>query len=73
MESLRTPAKTAPAGCSCLIKAFVQSCIGWLHRGWQDGWSGEAGALPRAIELTLDGPQLGHVRQIVPLAPGGAA
>jgi general secretion pathway protein J len=42
-------------------------------QGWQDGWSGEAGALPRAIELTLDGPQLGHVRQIVPLPPGGAA
>ena len=39
MESLRTPAKTAPAGCGRLIKAFVQSCIGWLHRRRQDGWS----------------------------------
>ncbi|WP_372917912.1 type II secretion system minor pseudopilin GspJ [Sandarakinorhabdus sp.] len=39
-------------------------------QGWQDGWSGEAGQLPRAIELTLDGPQIGHVRQIVPVGPG---
>ncbi|WP_310475127.1 type II secretion system minor pseudopilin GspJ [Sandarakinorhabdus sp.] len=41
--------------------------------GWQDGWNGEANALPRALELTIDGPQFGRVRQIVPLAPGGAA
>lgn len=39
-------------------------------QGWQDGWRGEAGQLPRAIELTLDGPQIGHVRQIVPVGPG---
>jgi general secretion pathway protein J len=46
-------------------------------QGWQDGWRGEPSQLPRALELTLDGPQLGHVRQIVPLGPsqfgGGAA
>lgn len=41
--------------------------------GWQDAWQGSPTALPRALELTLDGPQLGHVRQIVPLGPGGAA
>ena len=40
--------------------------------GWQDSWTGEPGALPRAIELTLRGPQIGRVRQIVALGPGGA-
>lgn len=39
-------------------------------QGWQDGWTGEDTQLPRAIELTLDGPAFGHVRQIVPLGPG---
>ncbi len=38
-------------------------------QGWQDGWSGQPTQLPRALELTLDGPQIGHVRQIVPLGP----
>lgn len=40
--------------------------------GWQDGWAGDATSLPRAIELSIDGPAIGHVRQIVPLGPGMA-
>ena len=39
------------------------------QQGWQDGWAGQPTQLPRALELTLDGPQIGHVRQIVPLGP----
>jgi general secretion pathway protein J len=65
------PAATQAA---VLVRGVTAARLRVLTRdGWQDGWSGNAGALPRAIELTLDGPQLGHVRQIVPLGPGGAA
>ncbi|WP_156257222.1 type II secretion system protein GspJ, partial [Sandarakinorhabdus oryzae] len=39
-------------------------------QGWQEGWSGQSGQLPRALELTLDGPQFGHVRQVVIMGPG---
>lgn len=39
-------------------------------QGWQDSWSGQPGQLPRALELTLDGAAMGHVRQIVPMGPG---
>uniref|UniRef100_UPI001969B0BB type II secretion system protein GspJ n=1 Tax=Sandarakinorhabdus rubra TaxID=2672568 RepID=UPI001969B0BB len=39
--------------------------------GWQEGWSGSA--LPRALELTLAGPELGEVRQLLLVGTGGAA
>lgn len=41
--------------------------------GWQDGWQGGPNQLPRALELTVEDPAIGHVRQLVLLAPDGAA
>ena len=63
-----------PATQSAVLAKGVRARLRVLTaQGWQDGWAGQPGQLPRALELTLDGPQIGHVRQIVPLGPGGAA
>ncbi|MEI6486462.1 MAG: type II secretion system minor pseudopilin GspJ [Sphingomonadales bacterium] len=38
--------------------------------GWQDGWlSRDPTAVPRALELTVAGPQIGQLRQIVVMGP----
>ncbi len=37
-------------------------------RGWQEGWAG-TDTLPRAAELTLAGPALGEVRQVLIVGP----
>jgi general secretion pathway protein J len=43
-------------------------------RSWSDSWPATVpGALPRAVELTLEGPRIGTVRQVLLLGPGGAA
>lgn len=40
--------------------------------GWQERWACTApAALPRAIELTLTGAELGQVRHVLLLGPGG--
>lgn len=40
--------------------------------GWQDRWAATGPAeLPRAIELTLAGPELGQMRHVLLLGPGG--
>ncbi|WP_193743249.1 type II secretion system minor pseudopilin GspJ [Sandarakinorhabdus sp. AAP62] len=65
---------TAATQASVLAKGVKSARLRVLgQQGWQDGWAGQPGQLPRALELTLDGPQIGHVRQIVPMGPGGAA
>lgn len=56
---------------SPLLKGVTSAQLRVLTaQGWQDGWSGQTGQLPRALELTLDGPAIGHVRQVVPMGPG---
>jgi hypothetical protein len=41
--------------------------------GWQERWVGTTPtALPRAIELTLAGKDLGQVRHVLLIGPGGA-
>ena len=61
---------TAAAQSSVLARGVTAARLRVLTaQGWQDAWSGAATTLPRALELTLDGPQIGHVRQIVPLGP----
>jgi general secretion pathway protein J len=65
---------TAATQASVLARGVTAARLRVLTpQGWQDGWSGQPSQLPRALELTLDGPQIGHVRQIVPFGPGGAA
>ncbi|MCU0890843.1 MAG: type II secretion system minor pseudopilin GspJ [Sandarakinorhabdus sp.] len=39
--------------------------------GWQERWTAQT--MPRAAELTLTGPELGEVRMVLLLGPGGAA
>jgi len=65
---------TAATQASVLARGVTAARLRVLTaQGWQDGWSGQPTQMPRALELTIDGPQIGHVRQIVPLGPGGAA
>lgn len=65
---------TAATQASVLARGVTAARLRVLTaQGWQDGWAGQPTQLPRALELTIDGPQIGHVRQIVPLGPGGAA
>ncbi len=41
-------------------------------RGWQAGWTNpDPQALPRALELMLEGPEIGRIRLVVPMGPGG--
>lgn len=42
--------------------------------GWQERWAATTpAALPRAIELTLTGAELGQVRHVLLVGPGGTA
>lgn len=64
---------TPAAQNSIVARGVTSARVRVLGNDWQDRWAGQPTSLPRAIELTLDGPQIGHVRQIVLLGPGGAA
>lgn len=40
--------------------------------GWQSGWANpDPTALPRALEISVSGPDIGQVRFVVPMGPGG--
>ena len=42
-------------------------------RDWRDSWAaGDPAALPRAVELTLQGPQIGTIRQVLLLGPSSS-
>lgn len=58
------------AGTETMLLAGVTAVRLRLYgpQGWQDGWS-NAQTLPRAIELTLSGPKIGEVRQVLLLGP----
>jgi general secretion pathway protein J len=45
----------------------------WVGGRWQDAaGAADPTALPAAIELTLEGARIGRLRQVVPVAAGGA-
>jgi general secretion pathway protein J len=54
------------AGSETVLIAGITAAQLRFHgpQGWQAGWTA-ADALPRAIELTLSGPRLGVVRQVL--------
>lgn len=40
--------------------------------GWQGGWANpDPTALPRAVEISVAGPQIGQIRLVLPIGPGG--
>jgi general secretion pathway protein J len=61
------------AGPDAVFLAGVSSVTLRIHDGrdWRDSWaSRDVTALPRAIELTLQGPKIGTLRQVLLMGPG---
>jgi general secretion pathway protein J len=64
-----------PLGDAAVLITGVTSAQLRIHdgSGWQSGWANpDPAALPRALEISLAGPQIGQIRLVVPMGPGGA-
>lgn len=64
----------APASTTILASNITSARLRLLGpTGWQDSWAASnPAALPRAIELTLAGDDLGQIRHVLLFGPGGA-
>ncbi|MBU6165323.1 MAG: type II secretion system minor pseudopilin GspJ [Alphaproteobacteria bacterium] len=69
------PMLDGPAlGDAAVLLAGITSATIRIHdgRGWQSGWANpDPAALPRALEISASGPDIGRIRLLVPLGPGG--
>jgi len=64
----------APGSATVLASGISSARLRLFGRsGWQETWAATSpAALPRAIELTLAGKDLGQVRHVLLIGPGGA-
>jgi len=64
----------APGSATVLASGISSARLRLLGTNvWQESWVGSnPAALPRAIELTLTGKELGQVRHVLLIGPGGA-
>lgn len=63
-----------PTGDAAVLITGVSSARLRIHDGqaWQDSWANpDPTALPRALEISLAGPELGQIRLVLPMGPGG--
>lgn len=63
----------APGDAAVLISGVTSAQLR-IHDGreWQAGWANpDATALPRALEISVTGPDIGQIRFVLPMGPGG--
>jgi len=64
-----------PLGDAAVLITGVTSAQLRVHdgSGWQSGWANpDATALPRALEISVAGPEIGQIRFVLPMGPSGA-